>query len=144
MKRVLLTLLACLLPALSWAQETVSTFGDYQVHYNVFNSSFIQPDIAEVYGITRAGDQALINIALTRATAGGSTYGLPATVTGVARNLMQQQTPLTFKEISEPDATYYIAALRFTNEDILHFDIEVTVDGQPPFKLTFSRKLYVD
>ena len=41
----------------AWSQTNVQQrFGDYSVHYSVFNSSFIEPDIAAAYGLTRGGN----------------------------------------------------------------------------------------
>lgn len=140
-----------LLPLLALAQtqlqgqEVYQDFGEYRVFYSVFNTSFLQPDIAALHNIDRAKDQALVNIAVTRKTASGYTQGLPAAVSGVSRNLMQQQKTLNFTEVREQAVAYYLAPVRFTDEEILHFTISVeTEPGQPPLTLNFTKKLYVD
>jgi hypothetical protein len=52
---------------------------------------------------------------------------------------------LKFIEISEGDATYYLAPFVFNNEEILHFDIQVSADeNAKPMKFTFTRTLYTE
>lgn len=120
-------------------------FGDYRVIYTVFNSSFIKPDIAKTYNITRGKNQALVNVSLIKNTADGSTEGLPAKISGTVANLMQQQKVLKFVEVQEQNAVYYLAPLRFSNEEVLNFSIEVkTSANAKPFELEFTKTLYVD
>ena len=49
MRRIIPFLIALCL-ALPAAAERKQSFGDLDVHYSVFNSSFIQPDIASAAG----------------------------------------------------------------------------------------------
>ena len=117
-------------------------FGEYRVYYTVFNSTFITPDIARIYNITRGKDRALVNIALVKDNQLG---GIAAEVSGTRTNLMQQQRRLEFFEVREQDAVYYLAPVRFTNEEVLNFAIEVKAEGQRrPYKLKFTKTLYVD
>ncbi|MEC8427261.1 MAG: DUF4426 domain-containing protein, partial [Pseudomonadota bacterium] len=62
---------------------------------------------------------------------------------GSATNLMQQQTQLEFVEIKEPDTVYYLAPFRFINEEIVHFDLNIQVEGEN-YDVKFTKKLYVD
>ncbi len=125
--------------------QPFETFGDYKVYYTVFSSSFIKPEVARVYNLTRGKNQVLVNISLVKANAGGDTQGLAAKVSGTAANLMQQQKTLEFKEISEQDAVYYLAPLRITDEEVMNFKILVQpVTGGETFSLEFSKTLYVD
>lgn len=123
------------------------TFGDYTVHFSTFNSAFVPPGVAEIYGITRARNQVLINVSVTHTKRGKTSLGLPAKVTGTARNLLQQQRVLEFDEINEGNATYYLAPLRHSNEEVYNFTLNVTpanaeqTDMQP-LSVKFSRKLY--
>jgi len=110
-----------------------------------FNSSFITPAIAQTYNITRGKDRAIINIAVVETSSSGDTHGLPAVVKGEVANLMQQQRTLKFTEIREQDAVYYIASTRFSNEEVLNFDISVKPDpNKKPLSLRFTKTLYVD
>lgn len=117
-------------------------FGKHTVVFTVFGSGFLEPDIANAYGFSRGKDQALINISVNRRPV-GSSLGLPAVLKGSATNLMQQQTQLEFVEIKEPDTVYYLAPFRFINEEIVHFDLNIQVEGEN-YDVKFTKKLYVD
>lgn len=119
--------------------------GNYRIHFSTFTSDFLQPSTAAALKFTRAKDQLLINIAVTEKNSAG-VYGLgqAATVSGTATNLMQQQKSLSFVEVKETDATYYLAPLRFTNEEIIHFNINVTTAEGETLTVKFSRTLYVN
>lgn len=117
-------------------------FGDNTVHFNLFSSKLLTPSIAKASGFTRAADLALLNVALVK---GKAHSGSPAKVTGYYKNLMQQQRQIEFREIKETNATYYIASFRFTNQDILHFNIDVqALDSDQVHNIQFSRKMYTD
>ena len=125
-------------------QENISyELDEHTVYYNVFNSSLISAEIAKEYNLIRAKDRAYINIAVVKKTGG---YGVaPRKLSGVYRNLLQQKFPLDFIEIKEATATYYLALIRFNNEEIIHIDITV----QPDYKstdstFTITKKLYKD
>lgn len=123
--------------------STTEKFGDYTVHYNVFNSTDIPAKVAEAYKLVRGKDRALVNISLTKTENGSTSLGLPALVSGASKNLMQQKKALKFIEIKEGDATYYLAPFVFNNEELLHFDIELRVEGAVrPLSITFNRTLY--
>lgn len=152
MKKLLQVFLLSLIALTAQAQidqpkeiATQQQFGVYTVHYNVFNSTDIPANVAEAYKLVRGKDRALVNISVTKTENGATSLGLPAQVSGVRRNLMQQKQTLKFIEVSEGDATYYLAPFVFNNEELLHFDIELNVDGAArPLKITFNRTLYAD
>lgn len=125
--------------------QTSQKFGNYTVHYNVFNSKNIPAEVASLYKLTRAKDVALVNISLTKTENGNTSLGLPAKVSVKAINLMQQVKDLDFMEIKEPDATYYIAKFRHTNEEDIRFDVSVVPEGETkPLKVIFTRKLFTE
>ncbi len=127
------------------SDKAYEVFGKYKVYFSVFNSSFISPEIAQSYELVRGKDRALINIAVVEMKTESDSYGLRAVVNGHSANLLQQQRELDFTEISEQGAVYYIASTRFTNEEILHFEVSVKPDpNKAPLVLKFSKKLYVD
>lgn len=132
--------------------ESTKTFGQYTVHYSVFTSTSIAPEIAALHDLKRGKDVALINITVIDNSIKDNaddekSYGQPATIIGTATNLMQQQRQLGFKEIKEPGSIYYIASHRFTNQEVTHFEIKVNpgVDGaQVPYTFKFTKTLYVN
>lgn len=136
-------LLWCLAPA-GFADEEDSTkvFGPYTVHYSTFNSLFVPADIAQIHQLVRAKDQTLINIAVQKTVDGSP---VPAKVTGMAKNLLQQQKNIEFKTIQEQETVYYIGSLRHTNEEIFHLDFSIVPEGETqPLTFRVSRKLYTE
>lgn len=152
MKKLLIALSWLLISASAVAQtdqaksvSTTQTFGDYTVHFSVFNSTFITPEVAKIYQLTRAGNRSLVNISVTKTADGKTSLGLPANIKGTATNLIQQQSSLNFKTISEGDATYYIASLRHTHEELINFVVEIQPEGvAQPMTVRFARTLYVE
>lgn len=150
--KTLISVLILLMSSMSFAQinqtkeiQTSQKFGDYTVHYNVFNSKNIPAEVASLYKLTRAKDTALVNISLTKTSNGTASLGLPAKVTVKAVNLMQQAKDLDFMEIKEPNATYYIAKFRHTNEEDIRFEVSVVPEGETkPLTVSFTRKLFTE
>lgn len=125
--------------------QTSQKFGAYTVHYNVFNSKNIPAEVAKVYELTRSKDLALVNISLTKTENGVTSLGLPAKVSVKAFNLMQQTKALEFKEIKEPEATYYLAPFRHTNEEDIRFEVSVVPEGETkPLTVSFTRRLFTE
>ena len=152
MKKLLISILMLTSSYSAFAQinqtkeiQTFQKFGAYTVHYNVFNSKDVPSEVANIYKLTRSRDIALVNISLTKTEKDATTLGLPAKVSVKAVNLMQQSKPLEFKEIKEPDATYYIASLRHTNEEDIRFEVSVLPEGEDkPLTVNFTRKLFTE
>ena len=123
------------LPALA---ERKYSFDDLDVHYSAFNSSFLQPQIAEAAGLTRAKNQGVLNIAVLRK--GVSTT---ATVSGQVRNLMGQISNLSFRQVREGEAIYYLAQFPFS-EETLTFTINVQSAGGPRNSFTFNQEFFAE
>lgn len=152
MKKLLQSVLLIFVAATAQAQidqpkeiSTTAKFGDYTLHYNVFHSTDIPAKVAEAYKLVRGRDRALVNISLTKTESGSTSLGLPAVVSGATKNLMQQKQALKFIAVNEGNATYYLAPFVFNNEELLHFDIQVSVnENTKPMTFTFNRTLYTE
>jgi len=66
-----------------------------------------------------------------------------AYVSGMAKNLLGQRTKLDFVKVTEGEATYYLAQLKYDNEEIYNFEIDVQ-QGNKTESIKFSQKFYVD
>lgn len=146
----LLTALSTALLAMSLsiacaAQQDISTTaGNYRVFHSVFNSSFLQPEVASTYDLIRGKDQAYVNIVVTQQDQPDG-LGVPAVVKGTATNLMRQQKVLDFVTIREQNTVYYLAPVRFTNEEVMHFELQIKPDpNAAAFTVKFSKTLYVE
>ncbi|MDX9873844.1 MAG: DUF4426 domain-containing protein [Spongiibacteraceae bacterium] len=151
MKRLVLLLACALLPvSFAFAQgapradiETSQTFGPYTVHYSLFPSTFLSAEVATAYEIVRAADRAVLNISVRRDTGDGNDRAQTAVVTGKYSDLIQSKS-LTFREIREEGAIYYIAQFRHSDRETLRFDISVQPDPNAPARtITFTREMHV-
>lgn len=113
--------------------------GDWQVHYIAFPSTFLQPTIAKAYGLTRDENKAVINISVLKNREG--TPAQQVQISGNAKNLLGNGPELTFKEVLEGEAIYYLAELDFYDEDVYRFTITIRKDNQEQ-TLRFQQKLY--
>ncbi len=121
--------------------EQSKEFANLQVHYITLPTTFLQPYVAKQYGLKRGKDLAFINISILDKKA--DLAAVPAKLTGFGRNLMGQTEDLTFKEIKEGKAIYYIATYPFTNEEIVNFSIKIETRDKSN-TLKFQHKFYND
>ena len=127
---LILTILSWLgpLPASALAEQSVS-FGDYVVHYNAFNSSILAPEMARTYGINRSKFRGLMNVSVLKKVMGTTGQPVSATVSGTAANLSKQLRELSFREVHDRTAIYYMADFTVTDGETLDFMLEVTPAG---------------
>ncbi|MBD9413837.1 DUF4426 domain-containing protein [Pseudomonas sp. PDM16] len=137
--RRLASLIICLLLALPATAERKQTFGELDVHYSVFNSSFLQPDIAAAASLTRSKTVGVLNIAALK---GGK--GQPAKVGGSLKNLLGQTVELQFKQVLESGAVYYLAEFPLREREMLTFSINVQIGEGAPHTLTFNQEVFPD
>lgn len=138
MKTAWLCLLA-LLMTLPLRAEQMQALGPWQVHYNAFNSSFLTPEVAKAYGLERSRYNGILNIAVQDK----SGKALAAGLTGEAKNLTGTIRTLSFQQVKEGDAIYYLAVLPYRNEDTYQFTINIMADGRHE-TLKFQQTFYVD
>jgi hypothetical protein len=136
----LLLLTACLsltaMAADAIKSERQETFGDVTVHYNTFNSTYLQPDVAKAAQLTRSKDQGVINVSVIKA-------GTPVTadVSGTIKDLTSQSYILNFKQVTEQGAIYYIAQYPVPQQEIRTFDIKVQ-NGDKINTINFNQELF--
>ncbi|MGK0500665.1 MAG: hypothetical protein ACJAYG_002318 [Oceanicoccus sp.] len=141
MQRLAFLLISVLLTVFAQAEST-KTFGDYDVHYNVLNATFISSEVAKAYGIVRGKNRALINVAVRERLPKGQTKAVKANITGSSSDLIHSAA-LEFQEIVEQQAVYYIAELKFNNKELRTFTINIQADpAVAPYTLKFSKTLY--
>lgn len=102
--------------------EQKQTLGPWNVHYSAFTSTFLAPDVATRYDLTRSASKGVLNIAvLDKKTKQSQTPG----VTGRAINPLGQVQQLEFQHVNEGDANYYLAQFGYTNAETLRFTIQI-------------------
>jgi hypothetical protein len=123
--------------------EQKQQVGHYDIHYMALGSTFLTPSIAKSYGIERSRYTGLINIAVLD----NSIEGKPAVaveISGVANNLLDARMDLSFKEIREGDAIYYIAQVPYRDDQEINFQIDIKRGNELNTNLKFKQKFYVD
>ncbi|MFC6438992.1 DUF4426 domain-containing protein [Bowmanella sp. JS7-9] len=120
--------------------EQFKTLGDWDVHYIVFPSTFLQPEVARNYKIQRSQYQAVINISVL---AHDSQQALSQVVEGTATDLMGKVQRLTFREVQEGDAIYYLATLNNDINQVWRFAIDIG-HGENTQTLKFEQKVWIE
>ncbi|NBA98665.1 DUF4426 domain-containing protein [Pseudomonas sp. R5(2019)] len=118
--------------------ERKEVFGDLTVHYSAFNSSMLQPDVAAATGLVRSKNQGVLNIAVLKANKPSA-----AAVTGTVRDLIGRRDTLTFKQIKEQEAIYYIAQYPVRDQETLTFDLKVQAAGTTN-SFSFNQEVFPD
>ena len=135
-----------LLSSASRAQQS-QMFDQYEVHYSVVNSTFLQPKIAANYGITRGKNNAILNLAVREHLSedlNGPTEARTVLLKGKTWDLIQNQV-LEFQQLKESTAIYYIAEFKFINEEWRFFEVNFRPEGADKsyiFKL--KHQLYIN
>lgn len=125
--------------------EQVLENEQYLVHYNAFNSTVIDADAAKKNKLIRSKYSAMINIAVLKKNADGTTSAVKSFNSGTVENLLRQQQQLDFQTINEGGAIYYIASFVFADQEVMNFSVQIQPDpNQSPMTLKLSQKFYVD
>lgn len=131
-----------LLAGNAMAQQS-ETFGPFELHYSVVNTTFLDPKIAETYGITRGKKRGILNLAVRENLPDGS-EPRAMLLKGRTWDLIQNQT-LEFQEIREGEAVYYIAEFTFINEEWRFFEVDFRPTGaQETYTFKLKRQLYIE
>ncbi|GCF90471.1 MULTISPECIES: DUF4426 domain-containing protein [Shewanella] len=123
--------------------EQKETVGNFDIHYMALGSTFLTPSIAKSYGIKRSSYTGIINIAVLDISEANKP-AVPVEITGVANNLLDARINLTFKEIREGDAIYYIAEVPYRDDQEINFNIAIKYGNQLNTNLQFKQKFYVE
>jgi len=116
--------------------ERKEVFGDVTVHYSAFTSSMLQPDIAAATGLTRSKNQGVLNVAVLKASRPAM-----AVVSGTVQDLTGRSNPLSFRQITDRGAVYYIAQFKIEQAETLTFDLNVETGGVS-HKLSFNQEVF--
>ena len=141
MGRLALFLLTACLSVTAMAADVIKserqeTFGDVTVHYNTFNSTYLTPDIAKSAELIRSKNQGVINISVLK-----DGKPLMAQVSGTVKDLTSQSVPLSFKQITEQGAIYYIAQYPVPQQETRTFEIKVQT-GDKINTINFNQELF--
>jgi RNA-binding protein YlmH len=113
-------------PAIAQQSEM---FDQYELHYSVVNTTFLAPEVAAAYGITRGDDRAILNLAVREHLSEGGTEARSMELKGRTWDLLQHTQQLEFLEVREGEAFYSIAEFKFLNEEWRHFEVHFRPKG---------------
>ncbi len=125
--------------------EQKEDFGDFEIHYSAFVSTFLTPEVAAQYQLKRSKAIGVVNISVLRKNGDSLPTAVGSGMEGLLTNDVQQQRPLSFRRITEGKAIYYIAEFQFVQSELLTFNITAYPDGSSaPLKLRFTQHFYND
>ena len=125
------------------AAQQSERFGPYELHYSVVNTTFLDPEVAANYGITRGKKRGILNLAVREHLEEGST-ARSMLIEGRTWDLIQNQF-LEFKEVREGPAIYYIAEFKFINEEWRFFEVDFRPEGaDQTYTFKFKHQLYIN
>ena len=131
---------ALCLPGMANAEQYV-TDGDYTVHYMSMTTADLPANVASGFGLRRSEGTALVMINVQQGGLSGN--GVPAQVTGTAKNLVGQSRALEFREVREDEAIYSIATVSVSNSETVTFGVQAVPEGSSrPINLKFKQKFY--
>lgn len=127
------SLAVALAALLAWAGPAAARqardFGDYVVHYNAVPTDVIPPSVAREYGIRRSDDRGLLNIAVEKKVAGGTSQSVPARIQVHAVNLAEQIKAVELRAAGSGGYTYYIGTFPVADREVIDFTVEIRPEG---------------
>ncbi|MDC0663961.1 DUF4426 domain-containing protein [Marinobacter sp. SS21] len=136
---LIVSLVLCPLAALA---ESVD-FGDFQVHYSVFPSTFLTPEIAAQNNLTRSRAIGILNISIMQQNELGGLATISGQVEGRMLNDIQQPRFLAFRRIQEGEAVYFISEFQYRSGELLTFHVTARPTGAgDDLPIRFAHTLY--
>lgn len=120
--------------------QVFQRLGDWEVHYSAFPSTFLLPDIATLYNLSRSNSQGVVNISVLDATS-PERSAQRVNVDGYALSIAGVRRDLSFRRHTDGDAIYYIAQIPHGKEDEFRFFITVR-QGNTTEELNFRHTFY--
>jgi len=124
------------------SHQTVKS--NWEIHHIAFPSTFIQANVAKAVGVNRRDTLGLINISILDLSVTPK-QPIKLVLSGYAQNLVGQRKTLSFKEVDEGNAVYYLAELPHANQET--FNIYVTLTDPESGRvenIKFTQKMWVD
>jgi hypothetical protein len=139
-KFLILIGLTAVFATFSSSAEQKKQLGNWDVHYMVLSTTFLTPEIAKANNIVRSRFSSLVNISVLDNT---SKVAQSVAISGSATNLLGTKKELSFKQVKEGDAIYYLALLDYRNRETYWFKINIQ-QGNITRTLSFQQELFVN
>ena len=123
--------------------QSVQDFGDYVVHYSAISTQQLPAEAAAQYGIARAGNRGLLNIAVEAKRSEAAM--VRATVSATVSDLSGHTQPVHFHETNENGSFDYLGEFPVDGSGAYVFTVKVTpANVAQPFVVKFNRDYVVD
>ncbi|MBE0484701.1 DUF4426 domain-containing protein [Marinobacter sp.] len=130
---------------LAQAHAGQEDFGEYQVHWSVFPSTFLTPEVARDNNLQRSRSIGTINISIMTEGEHGQIRTVGGQMEGQVANDIQQVNFLAFRRIQEGDSVYFIAQYQHRPGDLMTFNIKARPSGHNrDLQVRFSHTLFND
>ncbi len=137
--------LACLIFFTTQSHAGSKDFGEFQVHWSVFPSTFLAPQVARENNLNRSKSIGIVNIAIMQETENGGVEPVSGQVEGKVLNDVQQVKFLGFRRIQEGNAVYFIAEYQYSNAELMTFQITARPTGsKADLPIRFAHTLFND
>lgn len=124
------TVTLCLLLGLgidpAHAQQS-TRYDEFELHHSIVYTTFVAPEVAAEYGITRGADKAMLTLSV-RDAASGDMAGRPMQISGRSWDLITGGE-MDVREIREGRATYYIVPFEFLDREYRFFEFSFQPEG---------------
>jgi len=121
---VALLLAGFILPA---AAQQSTRYDQFELHHSIVYTTFLSPEVAAEYGITRGPDKAILTLSVRDADS-EEIAGRPMTIEGRTWDLITGGD-MRVKEIREGRATYYIVPFEFLDQEYRFFEFTFQPEG---------------
>ena len=113
-------------------------FDQFELHHSIVYTTFLSPQVAAEYGITRGADKAILTLSVRDANS-GEIAGRPMSIEGRTWDLITGES-MRIKEIREGRATYYIVPFEFLDREYRFFEFDFQPEGT---EIVFEHKIKV-
>jgi hypothetical protein len=120
--------------------EQKKMLGPWDVHYIAFDSTMLDAKVAQSYQLQRSKYEAVLNISVLNSK---DQKAQQVRISGTATDLTQKQIELTFREVKEGEAIYYLAQVPVHDQKHLNFKLDIW-QGTENQKLEFSQVFYTE
>jgi len=121
--------------------DAVVQVGDTWIRASVVQTSVLPASVARQYGVARDPRTLLLLVVAGKGPPASATP-VPVVVTARASGLTGGEQSIAMRQVRDGDVVDSIGTLRTSLPDTLRFDLQLSVAGQPPTVLRFSREFY--
>lgn len=117
--------------------------GPYEIHYSAIPTGFLTPEVAQNYNLTRSRAIGLLNISVLEKLEDGTTRPVAAMVDGRVTNDIRQDRALSFRQVKEGEAIYYLAQFQFGEGERLEYRANIRPRGHDrSYPIRFTQGLF--